>query len=140
MGAAEQRPFLETADPRALGVAERAFQRWPGRERDDAIAEWVATVWATRVFNLETGKDSVARLGPNIHRAILWVRYDRRIAGRAMGFDVFDDRANMKRRQPPIIGSDSHVARFGPTTPTHDRDSRGSEGFQALAPGCRRKV
>jgi hypothetical protein len=77
----------------------------------------VAKVWATRVFNLETGKDSVALLGPNIHRAILWVGYDRRIAGRARGFDVFDDRAKMKRQQLLIIGSDSRVARFGPTTP-----------------------
>jgi hypothetical protein len=29
-----------------------------------------------------------------------------------------DDRANMDRRQLLIIGNDSRVARFGPTTPT----------------------
>jgi hypothetical protein len=121
MGAAEQRPFLETADPRALGVAERAFQRWPGRERDDAIAEWVATVWAMRVFNLESAKDSVALIGPSIDRAILRVRYGRRIAGWARGFDVFDDRADRKRQQLQIIGSDRRVARFGRTTRTHLR-------------------
>jgi hypothetical protein len=45
------------------------------------------TAWATS-----------APLGPSIHRAILWVRYDRKIAGRARGFDAFDDRANRKRQ------------------------------------------
>jgi hypothetical protein len=38
-----------------------------------------------------------------------------------MGFNVFDDRANMKGQQLLIIGSDSRVARFGPTTPTRAR-------------------
>jgi hypothetical protein len=84
---------METADPGASGAAQRAFERRPGRERDDALAECVATVWVTPVFHLETGEDSVALPGPNIHRTILWVRYDRRIAGRARGFDVFDDRS-----------------------------------------------
>ena len=46
-----------------------------------------------------------ALLGPNIHRAILRVGYDRRIAGRARGFDVFDDRASRKRQQLLIIKS-----------------------------------
>ena len=103
MGAAKQRPFLETADPGATRAASRAFERRPSRERDDAIAECVAKVRATQVFNLETGKDSVALLGPMIDRAILRVRCDRMITGRARGLGVFDDRANRKRQQLLII-------------------------------------
>jgi hypothetical protein len=105
MGAAKQRPFLETADPGATRSASRAFERRPSRERDDAIAECVAKVRATQVFNLETGKDSVALLGPMIDRAILRVRCDRMITGRARGLGVFDDRANRKRQQLLIITS-----------------------------------
>jgi hypothetical protein len=77
MGAAEQRRFMEAAYPRASRAGSRAFERWPGGERDDASAESVAKLWATWVFSLETSKDSFGLAGPSIHRAILRVRYDR---------------------------------------------------------------
>jgi hypothetical protein len=96
MDAAEQRRFMEMAYPRALRAAQRAFKRWPRRKREDAIAKLVGKVWMTWVLNMEKGKDPLALLGPNIHWAILWVRNDRKIAGRARGFDVFDYRANMR--------------------------------------------
>jgi hypothetical protein len=84
---------------RAQNAAYRAFRRWHRRKREDAIAECVAKVWATWRHNLEKGKDPVALLGANIHWAILWVRYDRRIAGRTGMPDVFDYRAGMKRQE-----------------------------------------
>ena len=77
----------------------RAFKRWHSRNRDNAIAECVAKVWATWAYNLEKGKDPVALLGPNIHFAILFVRNDRKVAGMARDFDVFDYPAGMKRQQ-----------------------------------------
>jgi hypothetical protein len=48
----------------------------------------------------------VALLGANIPRAILRDRSDRRIAGRARGFDVFDDRAYVKLQQL-LVNADS---------------------------------
>jgi hypothetical protein len=90
MGTAEQRRFMETACPRALLAAQRAFRRCPRRKREGAIAECVAKVSATWVHNLETGEDPLALLGPNIHWAIFFVRYDRKIAGRAGSFGAFD--------------------------------------------------
>jgi hypothetical protein len=45
--AAEQRRFMETAYPRAMRAAQRAFKRWPRRKREDAIAECLAKVWKT---------------------------------------------------------------------------------------------
>jgi hypothetical protein len=113
MGAAEQRRFMELAYPRALRAARRAFKRWHSRKRDDAIAECLAKVWATWTFNLENGKDPVALLGPNIHFAILFVRYDRKVAGRARSFDVFDYRANMRRQQLDGRGHASPTDRGG---------------------------
>jgi len=38
-------------------------------------------------------------LGSLIHWAIMWVRYDRKVAGRARSFDVMDYRAGMKQQK-----------------------------------------
>jgi hypothetical protein len=95
----EQDRFMAIAHQRAERAAQRAFKAWHSRKREDAIAEMVGKVWATWVYNVEKGKDPVALLGPNIHWAILWVRYDRKIAGRARTPDVFDYRAGLKRQQ-----------------------------------------
>ena len=94
----EQERFEKLAYQRALHAARRAFKGWHVRKRDDAVAEMMAKVWATWRYNVEKGKDPVALLGPNIHWAILFVRYDRRISGRAKCFDVFDYRARMRRQ------------------------------------------
>ena len=94
----EQERFMAVAYDRTLDAARKAFRHWRSWKRDDAVAERVAKVWATWTYNLAKGKDPVALLGPNLRWAILWVRYDRRIAGRARSFDVYDHRARMKRQ------------------------------------------
>ena len=96
--AVEQRRFEQIAYQRTLNAARAAFRGWPAWKRDDAVAEMLGKVWATWHHNVEAGKDPVALLSANIHWAILWVRYDRKIAGRARSFDVFDYRAKMKRQ------------------------------------------
>ena len=56
-----QRETFETiAYQRALKVGMRAFRRWPERKREDALAEYMAKVWATWVYNIEKGKDPLA--------------------------------------------------------------------------------
>ena len=100
----EQRRFMSLAYHRAECAARRAFKTWHFRKREDAIAEMIGKVWATWVYNVEKGKDPVALLGPNIHWAILWVRYDRKLAGRARSFDVEDYRANMTRQDMDCQG------------------------------------
>ena len=94
--AIEQRRFESVAYHRTLDAARTAFRRWHSRKRDDAVAEMLAKVWATWVYNLEKGKDPVALLGANVRLAVLWVKYDRRIAGRARNIAVFDYRAGMR--------------------------------------------
>ena len=114
---AEQERFMAVAYDRAERTARRAFKGWHSRKRDDAIAEMIAKCWATWDYNVEKGKDPVALLGPNIHFAIMWVRYDRKIAGRARSYDIEDYRANMTRDDRPVewversLGDDpSHIA------------------------------
>lgn len=111
---AEHDRFLALAYQRAERAARRAFKPWPDRKRDDAIAEMIGKVWATWVYNLEKGKDPVALLGPNIHFAILWVRYDRKIAGRGRNPDVYDYRAGMKRQMLSGQGKASPTDRSNP--------------------------
>src|SRR3954467_1080500 len=94
----EQERFEKLAYRRALNAARKAFKAWHERKRDDAVAEMIAKVWATWRYNLEKGKDPVALLAVNIHWAILFVRYDRKISGRARSFDVYDYRAGMTRQ------------------------------------------
>jgi hypothetical protein len=110
----EQDRFMAIAHQRAERAARRAFKGWHPRKRDDAVAECVGKVWATWVYNVEKGKDPVALLGPNIHWAILWVRYDRKIAGRARTPDVFDYRAGLKRQQLDGHGKASPTDRSDP--------------------------
>lgn len=111
---AEQEKFMTIAHQRAERAARRAFKRWHPRKREDAIAEMVGKVWATWVYNVEKGKDPVALLGPNIHFAILFVRYDRKVAGRARSFDVYDYRAGMKRQMLSGQGKASPTDRSDP--------------------------
>jgi hypothetical protein len=94
----EQDRFMALAYVRCERAARRAFKTWHSRKRDDAIQECVAKAWATWAYNVEKGKDPVALLGPNIYWAVLFVRYDRKVAGRAPHPDVFDYRAKMKRQ------------------------------------------
>lgn len=96
--AAEQDRFMALAFQRAERAARRAFKAWHSRKREEAVAEMVGKVWATWRYNLTKGKDPLALLGPNIRWAILWVRYDRKIAGRGRGIDVYDYRAGMTRQ------------------------------------------
>ncbi len=111
---AEQERFMSLAYRRAERAARRAFKRWHSRKREDAIAEMVAKVWATWLYNLEKGKDPLALLGPNIHFAILFVRYDRKVAGRGRNPDVFDYRAGMKRQMLSGQGKPSPTDRSDP--------------------------
>ena len=109
----EQKRFTEVAYPRAVAAAKKAFRLWHERKRADAIAEMVAKVWMTWVLNKEKGKNPMTLLGPNIRFAILWVRYDRKVAGRGSHPDVFDYRSGMTRQ---------HLSPQGQASPTERSD------------------
>lgn len=95
--AVEQERFERVAYRRTLETAGRAFRGWHERKRDDAVAEMVAKMWDQWKRLLERGKDPERMLGTLLKWAILWVRYDRKLGGRARSYDVFDYRAGMTR-------------------------------------------
>jgi hypothetical protein len=94
----EKERFERVAYRRTLDAARAAFRRWHSGKRDDAVAEMVGKMWDQWSRLLVNGKDPERMLGTLIKWAIWWVRYDRKIAGRARSFDVFDYRAGMKRQ------------------------------------------
>lgn len=110
----EQNRFMQTAYPRALGAARRAFKKWHERKRADAVQEAVAKMWYQWRCCLEKGKDPAGMIGPLVHWAIMHVRYDRRIAGRAQSYDVMDYRAGMRRQQLSGQGKVSPTDRSDP--------------------------
>src|SRR3954447_13707671 len=105
---------MAIAHQRAERAARRAFKPWHSRKREDAIAEMVAKVWATWVYNVEKGKDPLSLLGPNIRFAILWVRYDRKIARRGRMPDGYDFRAGLKQQ---------HLSEQGEASPADRSDA-----------------
>jgi hypothetical protein len=89
---------MSVAYPRTMTVAKRAFYGWPPSKKDDAIAECVAKLWDSWSRLLLRGRDPQRMLSGLIKYAILWVRYDRRISGRARTPDLFDHRSRFKRQ------------------------------------------
>ncbi len=116
---AEQNRFMTLAYTRCERAARRAFKKWHSHKRADAIAEMIAKAWATWRYNIEKGKDPLALLGPNIHFAILWVRYDRKVAGRGNP-DVYDYRSGFKRQLLTGGGRASPAERSDPGNPWVD--------------------
>jgi hypothetical protein len=94
----EHERFERVAYRRTLDAARAAFKGWYERKQDDAIAEMIAKMWDQWSRLLQRGKDPERMTGTLIKWAILWVRYDRKVAVRAQSYDVFDYRAAMKRQ------------------------------------------
>ena len=107
----EQDRFVRVAYGRTVAAAGHAFRKWHSRKRDDATAECVAKTWDSWSRLLVRGRNPEPLLPGLIRFAVLWVRYDRRIAGRAKRFDVFDYRAGMKRQQLSVQGQASPTDR-----------------------------
>jgi len=94
----EHRRFMGLVYNRTMNAAKRAFWGWHPSNRDDAIAECVAKVWDSWSRCVKKGKNPEPMTSAMIKFGVLWVKYDRRIAGRARRPDVFDFRANMKKQ------------------------------------------
>lgn len=100
----EQDRFVALAYGRTMAAAHDAFRKWHRRKRDDAVAEMVGKMWDQWSRLLIRGKNPEPMIGPLIHWAVMWVRYDRKIAGRGRNPDVFDYRAGMMRHDMDCQG------------------------------------
>jgi hypothetical protein len=107
----EQDRFTRVAHRRTLDAARHAFRKWHSRKRDDAVAECVGKTWDAWSRLLLRGRNPEPLLSGLIRFSILWVRYDRRIAGRGRRPDVFDYRAGLKRQQLSVQGQASPTDR-----------------------------
>jgi hypothetical protein len=94
----EQRRFMQVAYDRTTKAARRAFHHWRSHKRDDAIQECISKVWDSWRRLLLRGKNPEPLLAGLIKWGVWWVRYDRRIAGRARMPDIYDYRANMRQQ------------------------------------------
>jgi hypothetical protein len=95
----EQQRFMTVAYPATRKAAKRAFWGWREHKRDDAIQECLAKMWDSWSRLLLRGKNPETMIGSLIKFAILWVKYDRKIAGRARTPDLFDYRSGYKQQQ-----------------------------------------
>ncbi len=93
-----QERFVEVAYPRALKAAHKAFKSWHERKRQDSVQECLSKLWDEWIRLVNRGRNPEPLLSGLIKYAILWVKYDRRIAGRARNIDVTDYRSGMKQQ------------------------------------------
>ena len=94
----EQERFMALVYQRTLRAAQKAFKHWNERKRQDAIQECLLKMWHQYICLVNRGRDPVPLIPGLIKYAILWVRYDRKVAGRARSYDVQDYRSGMKQQ------------------------------------------
>jgi hypothetical protein len=94
----EQERFMAVAYARTVRAAHRAFKHWHERKRQDALQECLTKMWDQWIRLVNRGRDPAPLLPGLITYAILWVRFDRKVAGRARSFDVQDYRSGMKQQ------------------------------------------
>ena len=76
----EQERFMEVAYDRTVRAAQRAFKSWHERKRADAIQECIAKQWDQWIRLVNRGRDPEPLLRGLTRYAILFVRYDRKVA------------------------------------------------------------
>jgi hypothetical protein len=129
----EHERFMSIAFPATQKAARRAFWHWREHKRVEAIQECHAKMWDSWSRLLLRGKNPERMLGSLIKFAILWVRYDRRIAGRARTPDSFDFRAGFKQQQISDQGEANPSDRADPHNPWINWELHAGDDPSALA-------
>jgi hypothetical protein len=118
---AEHNRFMAIVYPATLKAAKRAFWYWRYDKRDDAIQECLAKMWDQYSRLRQRGRtpeNLEKSLGSLIMFSLLWVRDNRRLAGRrARTPDVFDYRAGFKQQQFSDDGQACPSDRSDPRNP-----------------------
>jgi hypothetical protein len=131
----EQQRFMCIAFPATQKAAKRAFWHWREHKRDDAIQECLAKMWDQWSRLLLRGKNPETMIGTLIKFAILWVRYDRKLGGRARTPDVYDHRGGFKRQQFSDDGQACPSDRSDPQNPWIDWEVSSGDNPADLAAG-----
>jgi hypothetical protein len=109
--------FMSVAYPRIVKAATHAFWQWKSNKRPDAIQESICKAWDSWSRLLLRGRDPEPLLAGIIKYALLWTRYDRKIAGRSRMPDISDYRANMRQQLLSEGGQASPSDRADPANP-----------------------
>jgi hypothetical protein len=83
---------------RTLAGARKAFRSWHPRKKEDAIQETLTKMFDQWIRLVQRGGNPEHIIGGMIHHALMFVRYDRKVAGRARRPDVFDYRSPLKQQ------------------------------------------
>jgi hypothetical protein len=94
----EHKRFEAVAYPATQKAAKRAFWNFPENRRSDAVQECHAKMWDQWSRLRLKGKNPETMVGCLIKYALLWVRYDRKLGGRARTPDVYDYRAGFSQQ------------------------------------------
>jgi hypothetical protein len=94
----EQDRFMRLAYARTLAAARKAFRSWHDRKKDDAIQETLTKMLDQWIRLVQRGGNPEPIIGGMIRHALMFVRYDRKVAGRARRPDVFDYRSPLKQQ------------------------------------------
>jgi len=95
----EQDKFIRLAYSRTLAAARKAFRSWHSRKKEDAIQEALTKMWDQWIRLVQRGGNPESIIGGMIYHALMFVRYDRKVAGRARRPDVFDYRSGLKQQR-----------------------------------------
>jgi hypothetical protein len=113
----EKQRFMAIVNPATLKAAKRAFWHWPTDKQDDAVQECLAKMWDQWSRLVMNGKKPQTMIGSLIKFAILWVKYDRKIGGRARTPDIYDYRSGFKQQQFSDDGEACPADRSDPQNP-----------------------
>jgi len=103
----EQDRFMRLAYSRTLGAARKAFRSWHSRKKEDAVQEALTKMWHQWVCLVARGGDPEPIIGGMIRHALLFVRYDRRVSGRARQPDVYDYRSGLRQQ---LLNAQGHAS------------------------------
>jgi hypothetical protein len=129
----EHERFMTIVYPRIVKAATHAFWHWKSNKRLDAIQEAVVKVWDSYSRLLLRGRDPEPLLAGIIKYALLWVRYDRKIGGRARTPDIYDYRAGFKQQSLSDQGEASPSSRSDADNPWIDFNVQSNDDPAALA-------
>jgi hypothetical protein len=107
----EQDKFMSLAYTRTVAAARKAFRSWHTRKREDAIQETLTKMWDQWIRLVGRGGNPETIIVGMSHHAVMFVRYDRKVAGRARRPDVFDYRSPLKQQRLDAQGCASPTDR-----------------------------
>ena len=96
---------------RTVAAARRAFRSWHNRKSEDAVQETITKMWDQWIRLVRRGGNPEPIIGGMIYHALMFVRYDRKVAGRARRPDVFDYRSPLKQQRLDAQGCASPTDR-----------------------------